>query len=265
MYLVVDITHGRSVNPFHAKDSDLIKLIEECHVQHKRRYGYRRVAIWLKRNKGLTINRKKVLRITTRYNLLSAIRRRRLYRYKPNGDLIYANILNRDFNAVQPNQKWVTDISYLLTPAGTLYLSAIRDLFDQSIVAHKMSTRQDFNLVGRTIQAALSAENPRQAVILHSDQGGQYRSYDYRDCTQEANIMPSMSAPRTPGDNACAENFFSILKAECMYLEKPQTPEEAESLVNDFIDYYNYERIQLRSGLTPYEERRRWFDAHPCN
>ena len=245
-----------------SRDSDLVEMIEECHRLHKRRYVYRRVVQWLKQEKGLTVNRKKVLRITGKYNLLSAIRRRRLHKYKPNGDLRYTNILNRDFHADRPNKKWVTDISYIITPTGTLYLSAIWDLFDNFIVAYKTSKRQEYTLVDRTIKAAIAAENPAEQIILHSDQGGQYRSFDYRDYTKDNHLTPSMSAPHTPGDNACAENFFSIFKVECIYLEKPQTTEEADVLTAEFLDYYNYERIQLRYGLTPYEERCRWFDTH---
>jgi transposase InsO family protein len=130
-----------------SKDYEIVKIIEECHKQHKRRYGYRRVTLWLKNEKHLTINHKKVLRITGQYNLLSAIRRRRFYKYKPNGDLKYTNVLNRNFHAERPNEKWVTDISYIITPNGTLYLSAIRDLFDNFIVAYKTSKWQDYTLV----------------------------------------------------------------------------------------------------------------------
>lgn len=93
------------------KDTRLLKMIEECQAKHKRRYGYRRVTAWLKSEKGLTVNHKKVLKIMRRYSLLSVIRRRRLYKYVPNGNLKYANVLNRDFYASRPNQKWVTDIS----------------------------------------------------------------------------------------------------------------------------------------------------------
>ncbi len=246
-----------------SKDIELVELIEECQRKHKRRYGYRRVALWLKNEKGMMVNHKKVLRITGKYNLLSVIRRRRLHRYVPNGNLVYENILNRNFYADRPNRKWVTDISYIVTPAGTLYLSAIRDLYDNFIVAYKTAKRQDYSLVDRTIRVALDAESPTEKVILHSDQGGQYRSFDYRACTEENSLTPSMSSPGTSGDNACAENFFSIFKTECIYWEKPQTPEEADKLTAEFIDYYNYERIQLRSGLSPYDERRRWFDSNP--
>jgi len=244
-------------------DMELVKLIEECQTKHKRRYGYRRVTLWLRQEKNLTINHKRVLRVMGRYNLLSVVRRRKLHRYVPNGNLKYANVLNRDFYAHRPNQKWVTDISYINTPEGTLYFSAIRDLYDNFIVAYKMAMRQDYSLVERTIKAALDAENPQGRILLHSDGGGQYRSYDHKAVVAKADFIPSMSAPASLGDNACAENFFSILKTECIYLEKPQTPERAAGLIHDFIDYYNYERIQTRSGLSPYAERRCWYDTLP--
>jgi len=243
-------------------DTELVKLIEECQSQHKHRYGYRRVRLWLKREKKMTVNHKRILRVMSRYGLLSIIRRRRLHRYKSNGNLIYANLLNRDFHADAPNTKWVTDISYIITPGGTLYLSAIRDLYDQSIVAYRMARRQDYSLVGRTISAALSIERPRGKVILHSDQGGQYRSFDYHDDAKHNGFTPSMSSPGTPGDNAMAENFFSILKTECIYLEKPNTPEIAEKLTSDFIHYYMNERI-THQGRTPAEVRQEWFAAYP--
>lgn len=242
------------------QEIQLVNMIEECQGIHKRKYGYRRVGLWLLHKKGVSVNHKKILRLTRKYGLQSVIRRRRLGRYKPNGNIVYANILNRDFYADCPNKKWVTDISYIVTPGGTLYLSAIRDLFDNYIVSHKTARRQDYNLVENTIRSALEIERPTEKIILHSDQGGQYRSYEHKMITEQNPLIPSMSAPGTPGDNACAENFFSIFKTECIRLEKPQTPDEAEVLTNEFLDYYNYRRLQLRSGLSPYEERRRWYD-----
>ncbi len=242
------------------KDRPLIKMIEECQVQHKGRYGYRRVAIWLKREKGLIVNHKKVLRITQSYNLLSVIRRRRLHRYVPNGNLRYVNILNRNFFASRPNQRWVTDISYIVTKNGTLYLSAIRDLYDNFIVAHKTSKRQNYTLVEQTIKAALDTATPHGKILLHSDQGGQYCSYDHKALLEANNITPSMSAPASPGDNALAENFFSIFKTECIYLEKPKNVEQATFMTNEFVEYYNYQRIQTRYEMTPYEVRRKWYN-----
>jgi transposase InsO family protein len=104
----------------------------------------------------------------------------------------------------------------------------------------------------------MQAEKSKKPPLLHSDGGGQYRSFDYRKQTTEHAITSSMSKPSTPGDNACAENFFSIFKAECIYLEKPKTLDEALKLTDEFVHYYNYERIQ-GNGLTPYEERQTAF------
>lgn len=240
-------------------DSDLLEMIEECQTKNKNRLGYRRVKLWLKREKGLVVNNKKILRITSRNNLMSLIRRRKILKYKPNGNLNYENILNRDFHSEMPNKKWVTDISYIIMADGTLYLSAIRDLCGNFIVAHKTAKRQDYSLVRNTISDAISAEKPTSSIILHSDGGGQYRSFDYKNQTTENIITPSMSKPSTPGDNACAENFFSIFKSECIYLERPKTIDEAAILTDEFIHYYNYERIQ-GNGRTPYEERQMAFE-----
>lgn len=235
-------------------DKELINLIVECHKKHKRRYGYRRIVKWLKKEKGLIVNHKRVWRVTSRNNLLSVIRRKKPFRYVPNGNLQYDNVMNREFRAKKPNEKWVTDISYIIVPEGTLYLSAIRDLCGNFIVAHKTATHQDYSLVKSTIESAVTAEKSPRNLILHSDGGGQYRSWDYHFQVTEQGLIPSMSRPAALGDNAMAENFFSIFKTECIYLEKPQTLMEAEKLTDDFVCYYNYERIQ-GNGLTPFEER----------
>lgn len=136
-------TRSRVDNP----DKELIDLINECHLKNRKRYGYRRVSKWLKREKGLTVNNKKILRITRANNMLSVIRRKNFFKYKPNGNLRYDNVMNREFHAEKPNEKWVTDISYIVVPEGTLYLSAIRDLCGNFIVAHKTAIRQDYSLI----------------------------------------------------------------------------------------------------------------------
>ena len=126
----------------------------------------------------------------------------------------YQNLLNRDFHAETPNSKWVTDISYIHTKQGVLYLSMIRDLYDNSIVAYKTATQQTVNLVLDTIRQAVRNEKKKVAaeLQLHSDQGFQYTSQAYFKLTQQYGITPSMSRRGNPYDNAMAENFFSILK-----------------------------------------------------
>ena len=168
----------------------------------------------------------------------------------------YANLLNRDFTATRANQKWVTDISYIKTPQGTLYLSVIRDLFDCSIVAYQMGTEQTINLVLNTIREAKAKEKVTAEVQLHSDQGFQYTSHAYFTLTQTYGITPSMSRRGNCYDNAMAENFFSILKTECIRIYKPKTIDETRTLIHNYIHFYNHERIQLKTKLTPIEIRR---------
>ena len=237
------------------KDKYLIKLIEECQQKSKRTYGYRRVHIWLQRKYGISLNPKTVLRIMNKNNLLSQIRRRKKYQRMQQQLHKYENLLNRNFTATKPNQKWVTDISYIHTNQGVLYLSMIRDLYDNTIIAHKMGTEQTVNLVLSTIRAAKDKEKVTIGLQLHSDQGFQYTSTGYFNLTKEYAITPSMSRRGNCYDNACAENFFGILKSECIYRSKPKDFQEARVRIDDYIYFYNYERIQLKTKLTPYEKR----------
>ncbi len=236
-----------------AKDLPLAEKIKECQEKCGKTYGYRRVHIWL-HNEGIDIDPKTVLRVMQKYNLLSVIRRKK---YRNYGNYLhrYENLLNRDFHADRPNQKWVTDISYIKTMQGTLYLSIIRDLYDNSIVAYKTGTEQNINLVLSTIRAAKKKEKVTAELQLHSDQGFQYTSHPYFKLTQSYNITPSMSRKGNPYDNAMAENFFSILKTECIYRTKLRTYEEARLLIGEYIHFYNNERIQLKTKLTPHEKR----------
>ena len=236
-----------------ARDLPLAEKIKECQTKHGKTYGYRRVHIWLEKQ-GIHHNPKTILRVMQKYNLLSEVRRKKYHNYSK---VLYKydNLLNRDFYADKPNQKWVTDISYIKTGQGTLYLSVIRDLYDNSIVAYKTGTEQNINLVLSTIRAAKIKENVTAELQLHSDQGFQYTSQAYFNLTQSYGITPSMSRRGNPYDNAMAENFFSILKTECIYRTKLRTYEEARLLIGQYIHFYNNERIQLKTKLTPLEKR----------
>ncbi|MBR3994527.1 MAG: IS3 family transposase [Clostridia bacterium] len=236
-----------------AWDLPLAEKIKECQNECGKTYGYRRVHIWLERQ-GIYRNPKTVLRVMQKYGLLSVIRRKK---YRNHGEYLhkYPNLLNRDFNAEKPNQKWVTDISYINTKQGVLYLSVIRDLYDNSIVAYKTGTEQNVNLVLSTIKEAKKREKVTAELQLHSDQGFQYTSNAYYCLTKSYNITPSMSRKGNPYDNALAENFFSILKTECIYRVKLRTYDEARLLIGEYIHFYNYQRIQLKTKLTPLEKR----------
>jgi len=237
-------------------DEALAKEIAECQQQARKTYGYRRVQIWLDNVKGKHLNPKSVLRVMNKYGLLSEIRRRRKYKIMGQQLHKYENLLNRDFHADKPNQKWVTDISYIYTGQGVLYLSMIRDLYDNSIVAHKTGTEQTINLVLNTIKAAKEKEKVAAELQLHSDQGFQYTSHGYFNLTKEYGITPSMSRRGNCYDNAMAENFFGILKSECINRQKIKDFAMAKYLIDDYIYFYNHERIQLKTKLTPIQLRR---------
>ena len=236
-----------------AKDLPLAEKIKECQNKCGKTYGYRRVHIWLEKQ-GVHHDPKTILRVMQKYGLLSEVRRKKYHNY---GESIYRypNLLNRNFRADRPNQKWATDISYIKTKQGTLYLSVIRDLFDNSIIAYKTGTEQNVNLVLSTIRAARKKEKVTEELQLHSDQGFQYTSQAYFNLTKSYGITPSMSRRGNPYDNAMAENFFSILKTECIYRAKLRTYEEARLLIGQYIHFYNNERIQLKTKLTPLEKR----------
>ena len=233
-------------------DANLAESIRECQRTTDKTYGYRRVWKWLQ-DRNVQRNPKTVLRVMQKYGLLSEIRRRRKWRNLGQQVHKYENLLNRQFKTDKPNTKWVTDISYIHTKEGVLYLSMIRDLYDNSIVAYKMASRQTVSLVLDTIRLAMKKEKKRIAaeLQLHSDQGFQYTTQAYFKLTQSYGITPSMSRKGNPYDNAMAENFFSILKTECIYRHKPRTLREAINLIDRYIYFYNYERIQNRTGVAP--------------
>ena len=241
---------GRLDQPVH--DAELAAIIREQQEKCDKTYGYRRMWKWLRKVKKIHRNPKTILRIMKKYELLSEIRRRRKWRQMGQQLHKYENLLNREFQTDRPNHKWVTDISYIHTGQGVLYLSVIRDLFDNSIVAYKTGTSQSVNLVLDTIRLAMQKEKKVAAELqLHSDQGSQYTSQAYFDLTKEYGITPSMSRRGNCYDNAMAENFFSILKTECIYRHQATTFEEARRLIDNYIHFYNHQRIQLKTGVAP--------------
>ena len=239
-----------------AHDASLAEIIRKQQEKCDKTYGYRRMWKWLKKVRKIHRNPKTILRIMKKYDLLSEIRRQRKWRQMSTQLHKYDNLLNREFHADLPNHKWVTDISYIRTRQGVLYLSIIRDLFDNSIIAYKTGTTQSVNLVLDTIRLAMQKEKKvAEELQLHSDQGSQYTSQAYFDLTKEYGITPSMSRRGNCYDNAMAENFFSILKTECIYRHHPTTFDEARRLIDNYIYFYNNQRIQLKTGVAPLTQR----------
>lgn len=203
------------------RDEPVAELIRQCQEKVHKTYGYRRVGIWLLREAGLAINHKAVLQIARKYGLQAMPKRKRFERYDLNTYHHYENLLQRGFRATRPNEKWVTDISYIPTGEGLLYPSAIKDLYDRSIVGCRYAAQMPEKLVLDTIRDAVAHAKRSGSLLLHSDNGFQYASVPCFNMTKTYGITPSMSAVGCPYDNACAESFFSLLKNECIYRERP--------------------------------------------
>jgi len=205
----------------------------------------------------MPINGKAVLRLMNKLEIYPLARRRRVYRQleQVSAEHTYPNRLGRDFHASAPNQKWVTDVTYIHTRQGWAYLAVIKDLFDGFIVAHHLSRDNSIGLVTRTIQLAKQQERKLEGVLLHSDQGSQYRSDPYHALVVASGITASMSRRGNCWDNAPMENFFGHLKEEALRTYRTPTFQQAQQIIEDYIQFFNYERIQLKTGQTPYQLR----------
>lgn len=240
-------------------DTDLgrIQLIQQAYQRSRRTYDYRRITDLVQREWGVRINHKAVLRLMRKLGIRSIARKRKVYRRLEDSphDHRYPNVLNRDFTAHRPNEKWVTDVTWIQTQQGTVYLSVIKDLYDGFIVAHAASSQNSVVLVMPTLQRALQGQSRVTGLALHSDQGHQYCSGAYFLKTQQAQITPSMSRRGNCWDNASMENFFGHLKEEAIRPVKLETIQQAKEVIDDYIHFYNHERIQLKTKLIPFELR----------
>ena len=239
------------------RDAERLVQVQEIYQHSHQTYGYRRIALALVRTQRRPINHKAVLRLMRKAGLQSVARRRKPY-LRPVVAMsvrTYPNRLARDFSAQAPNQKWVTDVTYVHTRQGWGYLSTIKDLYDGFIVAHVFGRHNSQSLVNRTLELAHQASPAARGVLLHSDRGFQYTSQAYALRLHAQQWQPSMSRRGNCWDNAPMENFFGHLKTEALHRVKHPSFEEATQLIHDYIHFYNYERIQLKTKQTPYERR----------
>ncbi len=167
------------------------------------------------------------------------------------------NVLNRQFNAARPNEKWVTDVTEFNLRGEKLYLSPIMDLYNGEIVAYEMQARPLYSLVGNMLSKALTKLKGRsEAPILHSDQGWHYQIPAYRKQISDSGLTQSMSRKGNCLDNAAMESFFGTLKSEFFYLNKFATIDQLKTGLRRYIHYYNHERLKLRlNGLSPVQYR----------
>ena len=245
------------------KDLDLKSKILGIYNNSKKVYGYRRIKIALFRAYGLIVNHKRIIRLMKSLNIRSVIRRKRFKYYTPkNIDMgkVEPNILNRKFNCNAPNQKWVTDITYLKYDNGRkrMYLSAIEDLYNREIIAYTISDSLDMSFVEQMLGEAFKKIKPIELnnLIIHSDQGFHYKSNIYKSTLKKYGIKQSMSRKGNCYDNACIENFFGHLKTELIYQNSYSCSKELINAIDNYIHWYNNERFQANlKNMTPVEYR----------
>lgn len=239
------------------RDSARKAMVMEVYQRSRRTYGYRRITNQLQRRADTYMNHKTTLRLMRKLGIRSIARRRR-FQTRAEATVrahYHPNWLGRNFTATAPNQKWLTDVTCIPTDQGMVYLSAIKDMYDGFIVAYHTSTQNSVPLVATTLRLALQSHPARVGLCLHTDQGGPYCSYDFFKIVQRAGILPSMSRRGNCWDNAPMESFFGHLKEELLRHLRLRTIAQAQEVIADYIHFYNYERIQLKSKLTPFEQR----------
>lgn len=216
-----------------------METIKELHGKYHGILGHRRMTRYVNRILGAHYNKKRIRRLMRILGIRAIIRRSRGYCTKTSVINIEENILNRDFTATAPNQKWCTDVTFLQYGLGCkAYLSAIKDLYDSSIVAYHISHHNDNPLVMENLRKAMEA-NPEATPLLHSDRGSQYTSREYRMKTTQYQITRSMSRVGKCIDNAPIESFFGHLKTECYDLKKYKTFEELVTDIDGYIYFYS--------------------------
>lgn len=237
------------------KHADLKASIRAVYERHKGRYGYRRITFQL-RQAGQAVNHKTVQRLMNELGLKSLVRPKKYRSYR--GEYAPSpNLLNRQFEAAQPNEKWVTDVTEFKVGGEKLYLSPVMDLYNGEIVAYEMQKRPLFSLVANMLKKALAKLKQGAAgLLLHSDQGWQYQMAAYRKKLVDHGLMQSMSRKGNCLDNAAMESFFGTLKSEFFHLNKFASVDELQAGLRDYIHYYNHQRIKLKlKGLSPVEYR----------
>ena len=224
-------------------------MIKNIFKKSKGTYGYRRITEGLKIEYGVIFNHKKVARIMKKYYLKPEyVKRTRPNTYKRIEENVQPNILKRNFKADKPNRKWTTDITYLIYKDKRLYLSTILDLYDRKVVAYQISKFNNLNIVLDTLNEAIAKRKDVSGLILHSDQGFQYTSYEYKAICNSNNIQISMSRKGTPIDDSPMESFHGILKKETLYNNEISSIQEYRLLVEDWILFYNTYRIKSKSS-----------------
>ena len=256
----------REIPAYEVENERIAEEIEKIHMASPD-MGYRRIRDDLERYHGIKVNDKRVLRICRKKGIKSTIKysSNGCTRQAANPQFIAENVLNRDFTAEAPNQKWLTDVTefkyYVGIELHKVYLSAILDLFDRRIVSFVIRNSNNNALVFDTFDAAI-AENPGATPLCHSDRGFQYTNRKFHDKLKAAGMTQSMSRVARCIDNGPMEGFWGILKRERYYGNRFTDRNSLVKMIEDYIEYYNTRRLQRKLGvLTPFEKHEQYLAA----
>ncbi|RHV71449.1 IS3 family transposase [Butyricicoccus sp. OF13-6] len=233
------------------KYASVMEEITTIFHENKGSYGYRRITTVL-RSRGFLMNHKTVQRLMKELGMICRVRMKKYRSYKGNVGKIAPNLLNRNFHADKPNQKWVTDVTEFSLFGEKLYLSPILDLHSSDLVSYTISDRPVLSMVTTMLDKAFAKIPDGTDLILHSDQGWQYQHKQYQRMLREKGIRQSMSRKGNCLDNAVIENFFGLLKSELLYLQEFHSMEHFKQELIEYLDYYNNRRIKAKlKGLPP--------------
>ena len=230
------------------KYDTLRKQINDIFHVNKGRYGYRRITMELNNN-SISINHKTVERLMRESGLKCQVRLKKYRSYKGTAGKIVPNILERDFKAISPNRKWVTDVTEFALFGQKRYLSPILDLFNGEIISYTISSHPNLLMVTNMLSKALKGIKKDTELVLHSDQGWHYQHATYQRMLKNKGVVQSMSRKGNCLDNAVMENFFGLLKSELLYLQKFSSIENFEYELKNYIYYYNNFRIKEKGTI----------------
>ena len=243
----------------HLNDADCYaverSLIRKIYNTHKGRYGYRRVTLQL-RSEGIIINHKTVQKLMVEMGLYAKRKRAKYRSYKGEVGNVASNVIDRNFAATAPNQKWTTDVTEVKIKDKKIYLSPILDMFNGEIISYTISNSPDLNMALNMLKKAFCKVKVPQGLIMHSDQGWHYQHLRYQKMLKDKYIIQSMSRKGNCLDNAMMENFFGLMKSELLYVQEWDSIEQFKKELVKYIRYYNNDRIKLRlNGKSPVKYR----------
>lgn len=238
---------------------DTRKRIKAIYEDSKGRYGYRRICLFL-RNEGCNINHKTVQKLMSQLGLKAKQKKRHYHSYKGQIGKIAPNVIDRDFSAERPNQKWTTDVSQVCIKDEKLYISPILDMYNGEIITYTLSRSPNLKMVTDMLKKAFKKHKNLAGLLLHSDQGWHYQHTQYQKMLKNNGVIQSMSRKGNCLDNSMMENFFGLMKNELLYVNHFESLDCFEAELKKYIIWYNTKRIKLRlKGMSPAQYRAHYY------